>query len=177
MILTQNNTALFSGELSLEMHNLEKPRAQYTGYVNITSIKQYYSFNREFQFNFHDWTHFLFKIKGDGRAYSIILYTPGFFSINNKTFYTYPLFTRGGPYWQYAKIPFSKFAMASQGRFSDKQERFTDFSVTNIGITLMDNTEGPFSLEIDYIGLVKDNSAYEEFSYETYTVPKYIANV
>jgi NADH dehydrogenase [ubiquinone] 1 alpha subcomplex assembly factor 1 len=175
--LTQHNTALFSGNLTTKINNPENSKSQYSGYVNVHSLKQYGPFMIKKSIVLNEWTHFLFKVKGDGRSYNIILNTPGFYTATNNDFYQYPLFTRGGPYWQFAKIPFSKFVSATNGRFTDKQHRFLSNSVTNIGITLMDQTNGPFSLEIDYIGLVKDKNGYEEFSYEMYKAPKYVANV
>jgi NADH dehydrogenase [ubiquinone] 1 alpha subcomplex assembly factor 1 len=87
------------------------------------------------------------------------------------------LYTRGGPYWQLCKIPFSKFYLANNARIVDKQFRFIQsHSISSIGITLADQHEGPFSLEIDFIAVLKDNIDYEEFAYEKYKVPKYVAN-
>lgn len=88
----------------------------------------------------------------------------------------YPLYTRGGPYWQYVKIPFSKFFHVTHGRVSDKQYRFEGLNVKSLGITCMDGNEGPFSLEIDHIGVLRDNEWTEHFAYETYKIPKYISN-
>jgi hypothetical protein len=48
--------------------------------------------------------------------------------------------------------------------------------VENIGITIMDSVEGNFSLEIDFIGLVRDSNAVEDHSYEMYKTPKFVGN-
>jgi NADH dehydrogenase [ubiquinone] 1 alpha subcomplex assembly factor 1 len=37
--------------------------------------------------------------------------------------------------------------------------------------------DGPFSLELDWIGVECDHSFREEFAYETYQMPKYIVGV
>ena len=123
-----------------------------------------------------NWTHLLFKVKGDGRTYNLVLNTPGQTNLTANNIYTYPLYTRGGPYWQYSKIPISKLINGSYGRITDVQHRVPDYLIENIGITIMDNIEGNFSLEIDYIGLVRDNNAVEDHSYELYKTPKYVGN-
>ena len=68
------------------------------------------------------------------------------------------------------------FFKVNFGRISDKQGRFGDSQVRNIGISCMDKINGPFSLEIDFIAAIKDNVAYEECAYEMYVTPKFIAN-
>ena len=40
----------------------------------------------------------------------------------------------------------------------------------------MDGVEGPFSLEIDYIGVLKDDELKENLAYETYKIAKYVSN-
>ena len=40
----------------------------------------------------------------------------------------------------------------------------------------MDGIEGPFSLELDYIGVLKDDELKEKFAYETFKTAKYISN-
>ena len=106
----------------------------------------------------------------------MILRIPEYFTITHNNCHSYPIYTRGGPYWQYVKIPFSKFVNTSHGRVSDRQHRFSPIDVRNIGITCMDNNDGPFSLELDYIGVVRDDNFFEECAYETYRVPKYVSN-
>lgn len=174
--LTQQNTGLFTGYLSNEFDKPEKMKAVYTGYANIHSLTHYKSFGRVERLNLTDCTHFLIRLRGDGRSYMMILHTPDIFTLTYTYMHATPLYTRGGPYWQYAKIPLSKFFHVSHGRVSDRQFRVTPRSIKNIGITCMDGVEGPFSLEIDFIGVLKDKESTEDFAYETYRIPKYVGN-
>lgn len=76
----------------------------------------------------------------------------------------------------YLQIPFSKFFLASKGYIQDKQCELIGSRVSRFGITAagLIDTDGPFSLEIDYIGLDYDPNHNEEFAYEMYQVPKFI---
>jgi NADH dehydrogenase [ubiquinone] 1 alpha subcomplex assembly factor 1 len=64
----------------------------------------------------------------------------------------------------------------SKGRVQDNQMRVPLNQISAFGIAAA-KVDGPFCLEIDYIGLECDNTCTEEFAYEMYRVPKYIANV
>lgn len=133
----------------------------------------------------------------------INIWSEGFFDITWNDMYHHILYTRGGPHWQVSKvnakqlrdkidrkfkpifvcsfpfsfqIPFSKFFLSTKGCIQDKQcellgSRVSRFGITAAGLIDMD---GPFSLEIDYIGLEYDPSHTEEFAYEMYQVPKFI---
>lgn len=101
--LTEQSTGLFKGYISNEYDKPEKMKAIYTGYANITSVNQYKSFGRSKRFNLQGFSHFLLKVRGDGRAYALILATPEYYTITNTYMYMYPLYTHGGPYWQYGK--------------------------------------------------------------------------
>lgn len=66
------------------------------------------------------------------------------------------------------QIPFSKFLLSHKGRIQDKQEMLHLDRVRNFAITLSDDAQGPFQLEIDYIGLVYDAYHTDTFFYEMY---------
>lgn len=145
-----------------------------------------------------DWSqynHIVMRVRGDGRSYVLNLSTAGFYDITWNDVYHYIIFTRGGPYWQFIKvkaqkntiqvgikfisrfqIPFSKFVMGSKGRLQDFQTRLPLHQIASVGIAAA-KVDGPFSLEVDYIGLECDDTFQEDFAYEMYRVPKYIANV
>lgn len=117
------------------------------------------------------------KVRGDGRSYLINVHTEGYFDIMWHDIYHYVLYTRGGPHWQTARIPFSKFFLSSKGRIQDKQYPLNLNRVTGLGFSVgaKGGTEGQFSLEFAYIGLEYDPNHVEEFAYEMYKLPKYIA--
>lgn len=163
---TKNKTGLFHGHLSQQIP--KDGIVKRTGYCNIRSPAKFISFKRE---EVHDWspfTHLLLKVRGDGRPYMLTIGMDRFFDINWNDQYHYTLFTRGGPYWQTAKIPFSKFYVTSKGRIQDKQEPIQLSKVTHLGISIGDGNEGPFYLEIDSIAVMLDQSHEEEFAYESY---------
>ena len=84
------------------------------------------------------------------------------------------LYTRGGPYWSVAKIPFAQFFRNNMGRISDKQFRFQPLTCTQISISVIDGADGPFELEIGDISLLRDlRYNYDQFAYENYTLPPY----
>jgi len=66
------------------------------------------------------------------------------------------------------QIPFSKFFLSNSGRVQDKQAPIILDRVKYLSLTLSDDAHGPFSLEIDYIGLMYDAYDRHEFFYEMY---------
>lgn len=58
--------------------------------------------------------------------------------------------------------------MGHKGRVQDKQEPIHPQRIRNFGITLADDAQGPFQLEVDYIGLIYDAYHKDEFFYEMY---------
>ncbi|KAM8783950.1 complex I intermediate-associated protein 30, mitochondrial isoform 2-T2 [Rhynchonycteris naso] len=64
------------------------------------------------------------------------------------------------------RIPFSKFFFSNQGRIRDAQYQLMLDKISSIGFTLADKVDGPFFLEIDFIGVFTDPAHTEEFAYE-----------
>ncbi|XP_015518711.1 complex I intermediate-associated protein 30, mitochondrial [Neodiprion pinetum] len=171
--LTKSGRGLFSGYLDKRVPktgNIKK-----AGYCNINTLRARKSFKREGYYDWHPYNHLVMRVRGDGRSYMLNISTAGYFDITWNDVYHYALYTRGGPYWQYVKIPFSKFFMASKGRIQDHQEPLPLHNVVSFGITAADKVTGPFNLEIDYIGLLFDPSHKEECAYEMYKTDDYIA--
>lgn len=116
-------------------------------------------------------THLVMRIRGDGRTYVLNLHPKTTFDIMWNDLFNFALYTRGGPYWQYVKIPFSKFLLSSKGRIQDIQGPSPIYNMSSFSITLSDQVSGPFRLEIDYIGVEQDAVFEEEFAYELYKPP------
>ncbi len=64
----------------------------------------------------------------------------------------------------------------SKGRVQDKQGSIPLARIASMNIAA-GRVDGPFSLELDWIGVECDHSFREEFAYETYQMPKYIVGV
>ncbi|VDM60920.1 unnamed protein product, partial [Angiostrongylus costaricensis] len=166
---TDNNTALFKGRISTEV--IKDGRLERAGWATI-KLEDRKALNRKkFLAKWRNFSHLLIKCRGDGRSYKVMLHAPLSIDLTWGDSFSYPLHTRGGPYWQYEKIPFSKFFHTVAGRIQDKQFAVNLQEVSSLGIVLMDRIDGDFQLELDYIGVYNDHTHFEEFAYETYTLP------
>ncbi|CAB4056569.1 NDUFAF1 [Lepeophtheirus salmonis] len=94
----------FTGELSSRVPR--DGRTAFAGYVNFSTKKTLKSFFRVKPLEWHLYTHLVLRIRGDGRVYMLNVNTWEEYDIAWQDLYTYPLYTRGGPYWQEVKIPF-----------------------------------------------------------------------
>ncbi|NWS56401.1 CIA30 protein, partial [Chunga burmeisteri] len=161
-----NQAALLYGTL-----NTELPRdgeTKYSGYCSMRAKPPVGSFARK---KYYDWSNFnslYLRVRGDGRPWMVNIYTDPYFSHQKDDLYNYFMFTRGGPYWEEIKIPFSKFFLSSRGRVQDNQHPIWLDKICTLGFTIGDKVDGPFQLEIDFIGLLNDRAHTEEFAYETY---------
>jgi len=57
----------------------------------------------------YDWqvfTHLVMRVRGDGRPYQLGLRMDRRYDLAWLDIYSYTLFTRGGPYWQIAKVAY-----------------------------------------------------------------------
>uniref|UniRef100_A0A1A8LGX8 Complex I intermediate-associated protein 30, mitochondrial n=1 Tax=Nothobranchius pienaari TaxID=704102 RepID=A0A1A8LGX8_9TELE len=141
---------------------------RYSGYCTMRSKQPLASFDRKKHFDWSSFNTLHLRIRGDGRPWMIHIATENYFSHQKDDLYTYFLFTRGGPYWQDVKIPFSKFFITHRGRIHDHQYPLWLDKINTIGFTLGDKADGPFQLEIDFIGVCKDYAHTEDFAYEMY---------
>ena len=148
-------------------------RTKRAGYVNIKSVNQNLSFYRTKKLGWEEYTHLVFRVRGDGRSYMINLHMEATTDMAWHDLWRYPLFTRGGPYWQTVTIPFSKFFFTNKGYVQDDMIQVPQRHIVSLGITIADNYDGPFCLEIDTIKvLFHPTLKLEEHAYETYKFPR-----
>lgn len=140
------------------------------GFAHLRSPEQtHFGFLAEY--NFNPYSHLIIRYRGDGRVYRLNIHPKTWWDVFWFDFHQFPLYTRGGPYWTIAKIPFSRFYAANKGHVVDRQHHLPLTKVRMISFTLMDGIPGPFSLEIDYIGVYYDMFHTEGFAYEQYDSP------
>uniref|UniRef100_UPI00358FBED1 complex I intermediate-associated protein 30, mitochondrial n=1 Tax=Myxine glutinosa TaxID=7769 RepID=UPI00358FBED1 len=159
-------TLLFQGSLSTEPAPDGKVR--YSGYSTLRSKKVKGSFGKSKHYDWSPFNVLHLRVRGDGRPLMVFIIVENFFNVHHDDLYNYFIYTRGGPYWQDVKIPFSKFFLTSRGRIQDAQSALWLDKVNGIGITMGDQVTGPFKFEIDFIGVAIDLAHTEQFAYELY---------
>ncbi|XP_039179836.1 complex I intermediate-associated protein 30, mitochondrial [Crotalus tigris] len=158
--------AVLSGNL-----NTTVPRdgvTKYSGYCAMVSKPEMLAFHRT---KLHDWSNFnslCLRVRGDGRPWMLNINPSKYDPTSVKDAYNYFIFPRGGPYWEEIEVPFSKFFFTSHGRIQDGQYEMWSDRISTLGLTLADKVDGPFQLDIDFIGLLSDKSHTETFAYELY---------
>ncbi|KAM6180578.1 complex I intermediate-associated protein 30, mitochondrial [Erethizon dorsatum] len=159
-----NQSALLYGTLSSEAP--KDGDSSQSGYCTMISRVLRGAFERRM---FYDWSQYnslYLRIRGDGRPWMVNIQEQTDFIQKKDQMYSYFMYTRGGPYWQEVKIPFSKFFFSNKGRIRDAQYKLVLDKISSIGFTLADKVDGPFFLEIDFIGVFTDPAHTEEFAYE-----------
>lgn len=159
-----NQSALLYGTLSSEPP--QDGENSSSGYCAMISRIPRGPFERKRSFDWSQFNTLYLRVRGDGRPWMVNIKEDTDLIQKKNQMYSYFLFTRGGPYWQEVKIPFSKFFFSNQGRIRDVQSQLLLDKISSIGFTLADKVDGPFFLEIDFIGVFNDPAHVEEFAYE-----------
>lgn len=119
LTLTKEGKGLFSG--NLDMRIPKDGRVKRAGYCNMKTLrvrvylaKHFHytllicSFQKSFKREAHiDWTAYnmlVMRVRGDGRSYLLNIHAKGYYDLTWNDMYHYVLFTRGGPYWQVARV-------------------------------------------------------------------------
>ena len=92
------------------------------------------------------------KVRGDGREYSLNLYTPG-----RRTAFSYRAkFRTTNNEWTTVTVPLSKFVATSFGR-TVYNAPLNPSQISGLGVLLGDKRSGPFRLEIESISVLSAN--------------------
>ncbi|KAM6202762.1 complex I intermediate-associated protein 30, mitochondrial isoform 2-T2 [Rhynchocyon petersi] len=159
-----NQSALLYGNLSSEAP--QDGESGRSGYCSMISRVPKGPFERKKSYDWSQFNTLYLRVRGDGRPWMVNIREDTDLIQKKNQMYSYFMFTRGGPYWQEVKIPFSKFFFSNQGRIRDAQFQLLLDKISSIGFTLADKVDGPFFLEIDFIGVFTDPAHTEEFAYE-----------
>lgn len=159
-----NQSALLYGSLSCEPP--QDGESSCSGYCAMVSRIPRGPFDMKRSFDWSQFNTLYLRVRGDGRPWMVNIREDTNIVHKKDQMYSYFLFTRGGPYWQEVKIPFSKFFFSNKGRIRDVQSQLLLDKISSIGLTLADKVDGPFFLEIDFIGVLNDPAHKEEFAYE-----------
>lgn len=159
-----NQSALLYGTLSSAAP--QDGESSQSGYCAMISRVPRGAFDRKKSYDWSQFNTLYLRVRGDGRPWMVNIREDTDFVQRSNQMYSYFMFTRGGPYWQEVKIPFSKFFFSNKGRIRDAQFQLLLDKISSIGFTMADKVDGPFFLEIDFIGVLVDPAHTEEFAYE-----------
>jgi len=130
--VSEENVLIFSGEVSLENNG---------GFASLRSPIDDY--------NFSDYEGFLIKVKGDGKTYNLSFRQTKYFTGYN---YTHKFQTEKDK-WQIVGLPFKDFKLKYYGKEVNNSEPLSKSTIKQISILISDKQQGPFKLEIEWIGL------------------------
>lgn len=158
----------------------------------MSHMRERRSFSRQKVRDWSEFTDLVLRVRGDGRSYKVNIHVKRLFDLQWNDLYSFPLHTRGGPYWQNVKviasfwyhrhrlsasstsfqIPFDRFMFTSESFIQDSQKKVPLDEVATVSITLSDHIDGPFRLEVDYIGIENSDHSSERDCYEAYHLPR-----
>lgn len=130
--VSKENVLIFSGEVSLENNG---------GFASLRSPID--------DFDLSAYKRFLLKVKGDGKTYNLSFRQTKYFTGFN---YTHKFQTEKN-IWQIVELPFTEFKLKYYGREVSNFEPPDKSNIKQISILISDKQQGPFKLEIEWIGL------------------------
>merc|ERR1719447_1011758 len=90
LTLSKNNMALFQGHLCTDLP--AEGTVKRAGWASIQSPEKKKSFQRDDRYNWLHFTHFIARVRGDGRTYVIRLHTPGHYDVTWNDMYCFYIF-------------------------------------------------------------------------------------
>ena len=133
--VTKPGTAVFSGVVSLENNG---------GFASANM--------KPAQFDLSDCDGIRFRVKGDGKSYKITLKNEGAF---NGFSYRFEFSTKNGE-WLTLDAPFSSFIPKFMEQTTSAPP-VDKAKIKSFGFLIADKQDGPFRLEIDWIGAYRKN--------------------
>ncbi|MFP4367628.1 MAG: CIA30 family protein [Bacteroidales bacterium] len=129
-ILSDSNTAVFSGNVSLENNG---------GFASTRT--------KAMQFNLHGFKGILVRVKGDGKKYQFRIRTD---DRPDGISYRYH-FETDIDQWQTISVPFDKCVPVFRGRILPDTEPVSPEDIQQLGFLISDKQAGEFQLEIQWI--------------------------
>lgn len=128
--LTQEDTGLFTGELSLENNG---------GFASVRAMVD--------SPDLSDYVGLEIRLRGDGRTYQLRLRQ------NERTdgLAYRAMFKTQNDKWLTVRIPFEEFVPTFRGRIIEDAPPLDPTHIHQVGLMIADKESGPFSLEIDFI--------------------------
>jgi len=130
--VSENNTLLFNGNVSLENNG---------GFASLRSPINNYDFS--------DYEGFLLKVKGDGKTYSLSFRQTKYFTGYNYNF----KFSTKDSVWQVIKLPFRDFKLKYYGKEVNDPPNAVIKEIKQISLLISDKQQGTFKIEIEWVGL------------------------
>ncbi|MFC1713317.1 CIA30 family protein [Candidatus Poribacteria bacterium] len=131
MIMTDDSTAIFQGNLSLENNG---------GFASVRT--------NPIDYRMAGYDGITARVKGDGRTYQLRLITDGRFDgVSYRS-----EFQTTADKWTNIKLPFEGFVPTFRGQVVPDAPELTPGKIRQLGFLIADKKEGSFRLEIDWIG-------------------------
>jgi monofunctional biosynthetic peptidoglycan transglycosylase len=134
--ITPDHTAIFRGEVSLE---------NYGGFASIRTYPE--------DFNLDGYEGIVLRVRGDGKRYRLRLKTDDLYE---GVSYQAGFETRPGQ-WRVVALPFRDFIPVHRGRVVPDAPPLRQGGIRRIGLMIADRQQGPFSLEMEWIGAFRSH--------------------
>lgn len=132
---SENNTAIFTGEVSLENNG---------GFASVRMESDMFDLNH--------YSGIILRVKSDGKDYNLNLKTdPNFSGV-----YFQAAFSPPAEQWTTVKLPFSAFRAKIRGRYVDEQYELNPADIRSFGFMISDKQKGKFQLHVDSIAAYRE---------------------
>ncbi|MBD3274984.1 MAG: CIA30 family protein [Candidatus Marinimicrobia bacterium] len=132
---SENNTAIFTGKVSLENNG---------GFASVRMESDL--------FDLSHYSGIILRVKSDGKDYNLNLKTdPNFSGV-----YFQAAFSPPADEWSTVKLPFSAFRAKIRGKYVDDQYALNPADIRSFGFMISDKQNGPFQLQVDSIAAYRE---------------------